>query len=78
MAYYTALAVNELKLQPHNVTLLISGDINVTDRNFTYLAAFFNNVSLNQTAILTLPEQVLSHKVLTLAALTLCASSEEN
>ncbi|TSD67021.1 DUF3822 family protein [Inquilinus sp. KBS0705] len=78
LAYYTALAVNEVKLQPHNVTLIISGDINATDRNFTYLAGFFNKVSLNQLAILTLPEQVQSHKVLTLAALTLCASSEEN
>ena len=78
LAYYCAFVAGELKLHPGTTTLLLSGDVNQTDRNFTYLEGFFNRVKLNDTQILVLPEQVVAHKVLTLAALLLCASSEEN
>jgi hypothetical protein len=78
LTYYCAFVAGELKLQPQNISLILSGDINKTDRSFTYLEGFFNQVKLNNAQILVLPEQVVAHKVFTLAALLLCASSEEN
>jgi hypothetical protein len=65
-------------VSPESLTLVLSGDVNASDKSFTYLAAFFGNVKINDTKVLILPEQVVPHKILSLAALSLCASSEEN
>ena len=78
LAYYTAFVANELNLDPAHITLILSGDINKTDKYFTYLADFFGTVKLSDLHVLDFPVQLESHKLLTLAALSLCASSEEN
>ena len=78
LAYFCALVTTELEIKSENAKLILSGDINDTDRYFTYLTDFFGEVTLNNTQVLTLPNGVASHKILSLAALSLCASSEEN
>nr|WP_294942050.1 DUF3822 family protein [uncultured Mucilaginibacter sp.] len=78
LAYFSAFVADELALSPENITLILSGDVNASDKSFTYLAEFFGNVKINDTKVLVLPEQVVPHKILSLAALSLCASSEDN
>ena len=78
LAYFSAFVADELGLNAENLTLILSGDVNASDKSFTYLAEFFGNVKINDTKVLVLPEQVVPHKILSLAALSLCASSEEN
>jgi hypothetical protein len=78
LAYFCALVTTELDIKPENAKLILSGDVNDTDRYFTYLKDFFGEVTLNNLQVLTLPGSVASHKILSIAALSLCASSEEN
>lgn len=78
LAYFAALVTTELGLQPDKVKLIVSGDVNDTDRYFLYLKGFFGEVKLNDISVLDLPNRNDSHKILGLAALSLCASSEEN
>jgi len=78
LAYYTAFVAQELNLDAQNTTIVISGNVNQTDKCVTYLSEFYNEVKLNTIELLELPQSVDSHKILTLAALLLCASSEEN
>ena len=78
LAYYTAFAAQELSLNPQELTLILSGEVNRTDKYFTYLSEFFGQVKLSDIQVLELPAQLEPHKLLTLAALSLCASSEEN
>ncbi|MET3980380.1 hypothetical protein ABIB62_002982 [Mucilaginibacter sp. UYP25] len=78
LAYFSALVVTELGLQADQVKLILSGDINDTDRYFLYLKNFFGQVKANDIPVLDLPNGTESHKILALAALSLCASSEED
>jgi hypothetical protein len=78
LAYFCALVAAELEIMPENAKLILSGDINNSDRYFTYLKDFFGDVQLNNIRLLTLPDKVAPHKILSISALSLCASSEEN
>lgn len=78
LAYFCALVATELEIKPENTKLILSGDINSTDKYFVYLKDFFGDVKLNTIAVLDIPHNSESHKILSLAALSLCASSEEN
>jgi hypothetical protein len=78
LAYYTAFVSNKLQLSPADTTLILSGEISQTDEHFTYLADFFGNVTLNNLQVLDAPEHLNPHQLLTIAALNLCASSEED
>jgi hypothetical protein len=78
LCYFVALVAGELKLKPADTTLVFSGDINAADMSFSYLTDFFGHVKLNTLRALDLPEAIVPHKILSLAALSLCASSEEN
>lgn len=76
MVYYVALAAKELDLQPQNLSLVLSGDIELDDRNAIRLAEFFKTVELNDLNLLDFPAEVKPHKTLALIALSLCVSSE--
>jgi hypothetical protein len=76
LVYYTALVTEELQLQQHNTNIVMSGDINVDDKNAGRLAEFFNGVEENEIKILELPAEIFPHQVLALTALSLCVSSE--
>nr|WP_067062692.1 DUF3822 family protein [Mucilaginibacter sp. L294] len=78
LAYFCALVTTELEIKPEDAKLIISGDINNSDRYFTFLKDFFGEVELNNIRLLTLSDKVTPHKILSLSALSLCASSEEN
>jgi hypothetical protein len=76
LVYFTALVAGELRLQPQSTTLILSGNINADDKNLKRLAEFFPKIEINALKILELPGQIPSHKLLALAALSLCGSSE--
>jgi hypothetical protein len=76
LVYFTSLVIEELQLQPQNITLLLSGDVEQGDKNSSRLSEFFQHVQLNDQKVLDLPGEIASHTVLTLTALSLCGSSE--
>lgn len=78
LAYYSAFVAEELNLKPEDITLVLSGDVNTADKSFTYLEEFFGEVRINDTKVISPLEQIIPHKILSLAALSLCASSEVN
>ena len=76
LAYFAALAINELNLQPADTHIYLSGDIEAADQSAGHLAEFFGKVEINGQQVVELPGEIASHKILSLAALSLCASSE--
>jgi len=77
LAYYAAFVAQELQLTPRDLNLVVSGDINIDDKNGLRLAEFFNGVEQNELPVLSFPAEVFPHQLLSLAALSLCVSSEE-
>ncbi len=78
LAYYVAFVAKELNLQPRDLTLVLSGDINTGDENICRLAEFFGSVRKSSLENLSLPQGIPSHQIAALAALSLCVSSEED
>jgi hypothetical protein len=76
VTYYTALVAKELDLQPESTSIVISGNINIDDQYCVKLSEFFGEILLNAIKPLELPAEISSHQILSLAALTLCESSE--
>ncbi|RYZ99810.1 MAG: DUF3822 family protein [Sphingobacteriaceae bacterium] len=72
LAYYAALACEQLKLQPKRITVSLSGEAEKDDANTQRLAQFFEKVNINDLSILKLPAQVAPQHILSLSALTLC------
>ncbi|MCO5947771.1 DUF3822 family protein [Mucilaginibacter flavidus] len=75
LAYFASFVTEELNLKPQNITLVISGDVAAGDKNLIRLAYFFPKIERNGLKVLELPGQIQSHKLLSLAALSLCGSS---
>lgn len=76
LAYFVAMVTNELNLQPAYTYIYISGNVDAGDENITRLADFFGKAEVNTTKILQMPHEIEGHKILSLAALSLCVSSE--
>ncbi|MDB5142379.1 MAG: hypothetical protein JWQ66_1092 [Mucilaginibacter sp.] len=76
LVYFAMFITEELQLHPQNITLVLSGDISPGDENYNRLAKFFGKVELNNLKTVDLPQEIASHTVLTLTALSLCGSSE--
>lgn len=76
LVYFTAFVTEELSLTPEDTTVVLSGDFSKDDKNMTRLAEFFPNLELSDLKVLELPGQLATHKLLALAALSLCGSSE--
>jgi hypothetical protein len=76
LAYYAALVAKEMELLPENTTLLLSGNINADDKTMKVLGEYFFEAILNSIPLLELPAEIASHQILSMAALSLCASSE--
>ncbi|NHA03664.1 DUF3822 family protein [Mucilaginibacter sp. HC2] len=76
LAYFIALTANELGLQPADVHVYINGDMDTSDKSLSHLADFFGQVQLNQLQVVKVPAEIPAHQILSLAALSLCASSE--
>jgi hypothetical protein len=76
LAYFTALVSKELHIEPADARIHLSGEINADDKSISRLTEFFGTVQLNELQIVQLPREIESHKILSLAALSLCASLE--
>jgi hypothetical protein len=76
LGYYTAFVCEELGLTPGSVKLKLSGSLKPDDKITTGLSQFFPNITFFNPHLLNLPEQIDPQQTLTLAALSLCASSE--
>jgi hypothetical protein len=76
LAYYTSVVCDELQLKPEYTTLVLSGNIDAEDKNKQRLADFYPNIEFNNLEVSELPAQITRHKLLALAALSLCGSSE--
>jgi hypothetical protein len=76
LVYFTSFVAQELQLQPQQITLVLSGDVEINDKNCRRLREFFHKVELNDLKTIDLPEQIPSQSVLSLTALALCGSSE--
>lgn len=74
LVYYTLFAVKQLKLDAGTLTILLSGLVETDDRYFSRLSTFFSKVVLNPLTVISVPQQVPSHQLLALTALSLCAS----
>jgi len=76
LAYFSSLVTGELNLNPELTTLVLSGEVEPGDKYMSRLAGFFRKVELNDMLIIDLPWHISTHKIMALAALTLCGSSE--
>ncbi|MDN3546900.1 DUF3822 family protein [Mucilaginibacter aquaedulcis] len=76
LAYFTAMVLKELHIEPADARIHLSGEVDTDDQSISRLAEFFGSVQLNQLQIVSLPREIESHKILSLAALSLCASLE--
>ncbi|MDB5131424.1 MAG: hypothetical protein JWR02_1173 [Mucilaginibacter sp.] len=77
LAYFAALVCEELHLSAQDTTLILSGNVSAGDAQVSRLKDFYPKVELNNLRVVELPGQVAPHKILSLAALSLCESSEE-
>lgn len=73
LAYFTVLVAKELNLEPKSTSLYLSGDLEVNDKILSRLAEFFAKAEVNNLEVLQLPAEVVPHRVLSIAALSLCA-----
>lgn len=73
LAYFAVLVAKELNLEPKNTGLYLSGDLDAEDKILSRLAEFFDKAEVNNLRVLELPAEVVAHRVLSIAALSLCA-----
>lgn len=78
LMYYTVLAANELNINLDATSVILSGDISVSDKRIQRLSDLLPKVYFNQNQVVSLPSGFISHQVLMLAGLTLCESLEAN
>lgn len=76
LAYYATFVTEELDLYAHKVRLKLSGNMKPEDKFSLRLADFFPQVVFFNPELLELPDDIPSQQILTLAALSLCGSSE--
>jgi hypothetical protein len=74
LVYFTSFVSEELQLKPQVTTLVLSGDIDAEDKNMKRLTEFFPKIEINGLRVLELPGQIPPHRLLALAALSLCGS----
>ncbi|WP_040626713.1 DUF3822 family protein [Mucilaginibacter paludis] len=78
LMYYIVLVANELDLNLDETSLILSGEVSISDKKIQRLSDLLPKVYLNQTQIVALPLGFLPHQVLLLSGLTLCESLVEN
>ncbi|GAB2684981.1 hypothetical protein GCM10027037_02980 [Mucilaginibacter koreensis] len=75
--YYVLLAAQQLKLDLTATYIKASGNVRVGGPYMSRLAEFFKGAELNPLKVIEISEQVPSHQILALSALSLCASLVE-
>ncbi|MDB5149567.1 MAG: hypothetical protein JWQ57_3587 [Mucilaginibacter sp.] len=76
LVYFAVQAANELNLDAKYTSLYVSGNIEADSKSLSRLAEFFRKAEVNNLEVLQLPAEVVAHRVLSIAALSLCALSE--
>jgi hypothetical protein len=78
LMYFVVLTANELELNLDETSIVLSGDVNISDKKIHRLSDLLPKVYVNQTKIVLLPEGFLPHQIFLISSLTLCASLVEN
>ncbi|WP_162847097.1 DUF3822 family protein [Mucilaginibacter gracilis] len=78
LMYFVVLTANELGLNLDETSVILSGDVNISDKKIHRVSDLLPKVYLNQTKMVQLPQGFLSHQILLLSGLTLCESLVEN
>jgi len=76
LVYFIGSAIQELKLSNDQVKLIINGDFeDENDSRIIYLSQFFPQIKINNLSPdLKLPNEIPVHQLLSVTALSLCAS----
>ena len=72
--YYTVLVANELDLNLDATSVILSGDISLSDKKIHRINDLLPKVYFNQNHVVTLPDGFITHQILMLAGLSLCES----
>lgn len=78
LMYFTVLTANRLDLNLDETSVILSGEVNISDKKIHRLSDMLPKVYLNQTQIVLLPQGFLPHQILLLSGLTLCGSLVED
>jgi hypothetical protein len=78
LMYYTVLTANELNINLDATSVILSGDITVSDKRIQRVSDLLPKVDFNHNQVVSLPPGFISHQILMLAGLTLCESLVEN
>ncbi len=73
--YYVVMVANELDLNLDATSVILSGDISLSDKKIQRINELLPKVYFNQNHVVELPDGFISHQILMLAGLSLCASS---
>ncbi|QJD95028.1 DUF3822 family protein [Mucilaginibacter robiniae] len=74
LTYYTLFTVKQLKLDPGTLSVFLSGMTEMDEQYFSRLSTFFSRVILSPINVLNIPQLLPAHQLLSLTALSLCAS----
>ncbi|WP_448698714.1 DUF3822 family protein [Mucilaginibacter sp. AW1-3] len=74
LMYYTILVANELDLNLDSTSVILSGDVSLSDRKIHRINDLLPKVYFNQNHVVALPDGFISHQILMLAGLSLCES----
>jgi len=74
LMYYTIMVSNELELNLDGTSVILSGDISMSDKKIHRINDLLPKVYFNQNHVVVLPEGFMMHQILMLAGLSLCES----
>jgi hypothetical protein len=72
LMYYIVLTANELNINLDATSVILSGDITVSDKRIQRVSDLLPKVDFNHNQVVALPSGFISHQILMLAGLTLC------
>jgi hypothetical protein len=78
LMYYIVLTANELNINLDATSVVLSGDISVSDKKIQRVSDLLPKVDFNHNEVVLLPSGFIHHQILMLAGLTLCESSAAN
>lgn len=74
LIYYTVFVSDELELKQNSTALIVSGNVEEEYELYKLLSEYFQVVMINDIRVLDLPANIQSSQILSLSALSLCAS----
>ncbi len=72
LMYFVILTANELGINLDATSVILSGDISVSDKRIQRVSDLLPKVDFNHNQVVLLPHGFISHQILVLAGLTLC------